>query len=88
MNTIVDVLLSDVEKSISNFGTGWNTALSMRVFYRLKKDAQTGQAWGSAFKSRLAVIAPNAQPAVTVVPATAIGAHAEGIVGVCIQAVK
>jgi hypothetical protein len=88
MSTIVDVLLSDIEKSISNFGTGWSTALCLRVFYQLQKNGPTRSTWESVFKSRLAVVAPNAQPAVTVVPASAIGAHAEAVLGVCIQAVK
>lgn len=88
MSTIVDATLSDIDKSISSFGTGWNTALCFRVFYQLKQGDTTGVMWEAAFKRGLATIAPSAQPAVTIVSADAIGPHAESVLGVCIQAVK
>ncbi|CAM0142061.1 unnamed protein product [Umbelopsis sp. WA50703] len=88
LNSVLDTLLSDIGKSITVFGSGWESVLSIRVFYCTQHDESSCGKLEGAFKQRFVDMAPSAQPTITIVPAIAIGPNAEANLGVCIQAVK
>jgi len=89
MDTVGGVLLSEIDQSISTFGTGWNTALCIKAFYQADPNSDDiGSTWETLIKQKLHALAPGAQPAVTMVPTDAIGYSHECAIGVSIQAVK
>lgn len=70
------------------FGNGWQSILTIRVFYCLQQDESSSGKLEGAFKQRFGNLSPTSQPAITMVPATAIGSDAQASLGVCIQAVQ
>ncbi|KAG2174188.1 hypothetical protein INT43_004209 [Umbelopsis isabellina] len=88
LDSLIDIILADIGKSISVFGNGWHSILAIRVFYCLQQDESSSSKLEEAFKQRFSNMSPSSQPALTMVPATAIGPDAQASLAVCIQAVK
>src|ERR1700731_594541 len=51
MDTVGGVLLSEIDQSISTFGTGWNTALCIKAFYQADPNSDDiGSTWETLIK--------------------------------------